>query len=84
MWVSSKDYLLKNALICIREQLHILDQIFITSVSINKQTSYYYAQRYCMDQNLHWKLEQQTPSAGTLLAYLETTASIIFFLGIKL
>ena len=25
-------------------------------------------------QNLHWKLGQQTPSAGTLLAYLETTA----------
>ena len=27
--------------------------------------------RYTM-QNLHWKLGQQTPSAGTLLAYLET------------
>ena len=27
-----------------------------------------------LDQNLHWKLGQQTPSAGTLLAYLETTA----------
>ena len=25
-------------------------------------------------QNLHWKLEQKTPSAGTLLAYLETTS----------
>ena len=25
-------------------------------------------------QSLHWKLGQQTPSAGTLLAYLETTA----------
>ena len=25
-------------------------------------------------QNLHWKLGQQTPSAGTLLAYLENTA----------
>ena len=25
-------------------------------------------------QNLHWKLGQQTPSVGTLLAYLETTA----------
>ena len=35
-------------------------------------------------QNLHLKLGQQTPSVGTLLAYLETTAEIIFFLGIKL
>ena len=25
-------------------------------------------------QNLHWKLGQQTPSVGTLLVYLETTA----------
>ena len=25
-------------------------------------------------QNLHWKLGQQTPSVGSLLAYLETTA----------
>ena len=25
------------------------------------------------NQNLHWKLGQQTPSAGTLFAYLETT-----------
>ena len=32
-----------------------------------------------MNQNLHWKLGQQTPSVGTILAYLETTASIIFF-----
>ena len=29
--------------------------------------------------NLHWKLGQQTPSVGTLLAYLETMAWIIFF-----
>ena len=25
------------------------------------------------EPNLHWKLGQQTPSVGTLLAYLETT-----------
>ena len=31
-------------------------------------------------QNLHWKLEQQTTYAGTLLVDLETT----YFLGIKL
>ena len=30
-------------------------------------------------QNLHWKLGQQTPSIGTLLAYLEAKAYIIFF-----
>ena len=34
-------------------------------------------------QNLHWKLGQQTLSAGTLLAYSETTAWNIYFLGIK-
>ena len=38
----------------------------------------------CLNQNRHWKLGQQTPSVGTILAYLETTAQIIFFLGIKL
>ena len=27
-----------------------------------------------VNQNLHWKLGQQTQSAGTLLAYLDTTA----------
>ena len=37
------------------------------------------AEKYADDlgkehQNLHWKLGQQTPSAWTLLAYLETTA----------
>ena len=36
------------------------------------------------EPNLHWKLEQQTPSVGTLLAYLETKAWIIFLLWIKL
>ena len=29
---------------------------------------------YSAYQNLHWKLGQQTPSVGTLLAYLETKA----------
>ena len=33
----------------------------------------------CTHQNLHWKLGQQTPSDGTLLASLETKAWIIFF-----
>ena len=28
----------------------------------------------CCRQNLHWKLGQQTPSFGSLLAYLETMA----------
>ena len=36
------------------------------------------------DQNLPWKLGQQIPSFGSLLAYLETTAKKIFSLGIKL
>ena len=36
-------------------------------------------------QNLHWKLGQQTPSVGTRLAYLETTAYLNhIFLGINL
>ena len=29
---------------------------------------------HCLRQNRHWKLGQQTPSVGTILAYLETTA----------
>ena len=33
---------------------------------------------YCC-QNIHWKLGQQTPSVGTLLAYLGTMAWITFF-----
>ena len=28
----------------------------------------------CFRQNLHWKLGQQTPFFGSLLAYLETTS----------
>ena len=28
----------------------------------------------CFRQNLHWKLGQQAPSFGSILAYLETTA----------
>ena len=27
-----------------------------------------------LDQNLHWKLGQQAPYFGSILAYLETTA----------
>ena len=27
----------------------------------------------CSDQNPHWKLGQQAPSFGSILAYLETT-----------
>ena len=34
---------------------------------------------YRLDQNLHWKLGQQAPSFGTILAYLETTHGLKYY-----
>ena len=45
----------------------IFISIFCIDVTLLKGSSY-------VNQNIHWKLGQQTPSVGTLLAYVETTA----------
>ena len=36
-----------------------------------------------LNQNLPWKLGQQTPSVGTLLAYLETTQPKSYFFNLR-
>ena len=45
-----------------------------TSVVANSAVATTYTMAAKLNQNLHWKFGQQTPSVGTVLAYLETTA----------
>ena len=46
-----------------------------TQISYSKRTAELYSKDFDdINQNLHWKLGQQAPSVGSILAYLETTA----------
>ena len=54
------------------------------SYSITYPTIFMVGSSPVHNQNLQWKLGQQTPSAGTFFAYIETYGLNYIFLGIKL